>query len=84
MSSGGEEKVTVPLSEDQTATITVEADGDGVVTEKVVEHDCQNPAVTSAVKCAEGGVVVTLTNDGDLPVELGSSRTARSSRRSGR
>ena len=70
VASNGEQEVTVPLSEDQTATIVVEADGLGIVTQKVVTHDCQNPAVTAAVQCSEGGVVVTLTNDGDSPVEL--------------
>ena len=70
VSSGGEEVVTVPLGEDQTATITVEADGEEVVAHEVITHDCQNPAATAAVQCAEGGVVVTLTNDGDSPVEL--------------
>ena len=70
VASKGEEKVTVPLTEDQTATIVVEADGVGIVTQQVVTHNCQNPAATAAVQCAEGGVVVTLTNDGDSPVEL--------------
>src|SRR4029077_3087537 len=66
----GEQMVTVPLAEDQTATIVVEADGVGIVTQQVVTHDCQNPVATAAVQCSEGGVVVTLTNDGDSPVEL--------------
>jgi hypothetical protein len=66
----GETTVLVPLSEGQTATITVEADGFGILTEQVVTLDCQEPAASFEVDCAEGGVVVTLTNDGPEPVEL--------------
>jgi hypothetical protein len=68
--SEGEETVLVPLDEDQEATIAVEAAGSGTVVEEVVVQDCQNPSAAFAVECAEDGVVVTLTNDGESPAEL--------------
>ena len=66
----GETTVLVPLTEDQKATIAVEAEGFGTIVEEVVQLDCNNPLAAFAVECAEGGVVVTLTNDGESPVDL--------------
>ena len=68
--SEGEQTVLVPLAEDQRATIAVEAEGFGTVVEDVVQLNCNEPVAAFAVECAEGGVVVTLTNDGDTPVDL--------------
>jgi LPXTG-motif cell wall-anchored protein len=62
--------VLVPLDEDEEATITVVVGEDEILAEELVSMNCQEPSATAVVECDEGGVVVTLTNDGESPVEL--------------
>jgi LPXTG-motif cell wall-anchored protein len=68
--SEGSTEVLVPLAEDEQATITVVVGEDQILAQETVTQNCQEPSATAAVDCAEGGVVVTLTNDGESPVEL--------------
>jgi LPXTG-motif cell wall-anchored protein len=66
----GSAEVVVPMDEDQVALIGVEAEDFGVILEQEIDLDCQDPAASMTPSCEEGGVVVTLTNEGPTPVDL--------------
>ena len=58
--------ITVPVAEGATYSVSVTGD-DGLDKTISGTRDCEKPAATLAFSCAEGGVVVTVTNTGELP-----------------
>ncbi|MDZ7734390.1 MAG: hypothetical protein U5R31_16125 [Acidimicrobiia bacterium] len=63
-------EVVVPFAEDQVGSVTVTAPGFGVVVEQEIDFDCEQPVADIDLSCDAGGAVVTLTNGGELPVDL--------------
>jgi len=61
---------TIPVAEGATYSVTVTGD-DGLNQSISGTRNCERPAVTSvSFECAEGGVVVVLTNSGELPATV--------------
>ena len=67
--AGGTKKVIVPVAENSTYDFDVVVDGD--VTEVKGLRDCEQPGIASVtLECAEGGVVVSLTNTGESDTDV--------------
>ncbi|MGK2947076.1 MAG: LPXTG cell wall anchor domain-containing protein, partial [Acidimicrobiales bacterium] len=67
--AGGTAEVLVPVAENAAYDFTVE--GDELSEQVSGTLDCEIPQVESIqIECAEGGVVVVITNDGDLPTTV--------------
>ena len=61
--------VTVPVAEGATYSVTVTGDG-GLNQTISGTRDCEKPSAELTFSCAEGGVVVVVTNAGELPTEV--------------
>ncbi len=68
--NGGTAEVVVPLAEDETATMTVDAGGVTILGPQEFTLDCVQPGASIDHTCAAGGADVTLTNDGENPAEF--------------
>ncbi len=63
----GSEKITVPFTNGETATISVvDTVGGTTIYTHQFTANCLNPAATATKSCAQGGVVVHLSNEGAL------------------
>ncbi len=61
--------LTIPVAEGDTVAVTITS-GDVSYSNPALERDCEKPAATVVFDCAEGGVVVTVTNSGELPTTV--------------
>ncbi|MGK2949364.1 MAG: hypothetical protein ACSLFP_12360, partial [Acidimicrobiales bacterium] len=63
VASDGSKVVLIPVAEDATVSVSITS-GDVSYVNQTLTRDCAKPAATVEFDCAEGGVVVTLTNTG--------------------
>jgi hypothetical protein len=68
VAAGGTEDFTIPVAENGTVHVTVTSGGATLI-DSDFTLDCFNPAASATKSCAEGGVLVHLSNTGgELPV----------------
>jgi LPXTG-motif cell wall-anchored protein len=65
VAAGGTESLLIPVAEDATVSVSISS-GAVIYTNQALTRDCEDPEATVVFDCAEGGVVVELTNSGVL------------------
>jgi LPXTG-motif cell wall-anchored protein len=69
VAAGGTFSLLIPVAEDATVSVSISS-GSVSYSNQALTRDCENPQATVVFDCAEGGVVVTLTNSGVLPTHV--------------